>query len=138
MKTTDKRTIIEKKKDFLKALKQTMGIVTTPADATFVSREWVYKTMAKDPKFKKSVEDIEIVKCDFGESALLGRIKADDTAAIIFFNKCKNKKRGYVESDDNYKVQFYELMEMFIRYIEASNEKLSFSLAEQAIKFHNY
>ena len=43
------------------------------------------------------MEAIDLSLKDFGEHALIGLIKRKNPAAIIFFNKTRNKDRGYIE-----------------------------------------
>jgi len=46
-------------------------------------------------KFRQLVEGIETHKDDFFESCLIDLCRSGDSAAIIFANKTRNKKRGY-------------------------------------------
>jgi len=89
-----------KKKAVLLALEKSLGIVTTACKSVGISRASLYEWKEKDPEFKKAVDDIEDIAIDFVESRLFLKIRGDDITAIIFFLKCKGKKRGYVERVD--------------------------------------
>ena len=87
---------------------------TTSACKAFgISRPTFYTWLKEDEAFAKAIEaEHEAIK-DFGESQLLtlmkgipkldeagriiGWVSRPDTACIIFFNKTKNKDRGYDE-----------------------------------------
>lgn len=85
------------KKAMLKALEQSLGVVTTACKIAKISRGAYYLWMKEDEDFKKEVEELEEVVLDFAESQLHAQIKDGSTAATIFFLKTKGKKRGYVE-----------------------------------------
>jgi hypothetical protein len=86
-----------KKKALLEALEKSLGVVTTACKEVGISRNTHYEWMKDDPEYKQAVESMDDVVLDFAESALYGRVKAGDTTAIIFYLKCKGKKRGYRE-----------------------------------------
>jgi len=89
------RTVASRKKDFLKALTCTLGIITPAAKKALVSKDWVYRHLKKDPKFKKQVEDIIEIQKDFAESKLLSLINDKNPASVIFYCKTRMKDRGY-------------------------------------------
>lgn len=98
---------MEKKKELmLAALEESLGIVTTAVNSikasgvTNICRATHYNWCAADPEYKKAVEDIVEIAIDFAESKLHEQIKEGDTAATIFYLKCKGKKRGYVERQE--------------------------------------
>lgn len=115
-------TVSTRKKDFLKALEVSLGVVTSAAEKVGMQRSIHYKWMASDKKYKEAVEEITNKALDFAESKLFELIKgaelADtkffvidgkietkditkklppDTAATIFYLKTKGKNRGYIE-----------------------------------------
>lgn len=79
------------------ALEQSLGIVTTACIASNVPRATHYYWLREDKDYKAAVEDIENIALDFAESQLHEQIRNSDTAATIFYLKCKGKKRGYIE-----------------------------------------
>jgi len=88
-----------KKKIFLEALKEQLGVVTSAAKQTGISRMAHYKWM-KDPEYAEEVNKIDDLVLDFAENALFKLMQDKNTAAIIFFLKCKGKKRGYIEKPE--------------------------------------
>jgi hypothetical protein len=60
-------------------------------------RQW----MAEDAEFKQAVDDaVEISKeyrDELAEKALFDLVEAKDTTAVIFYNKTRNKNKGYTE-----------------------------------------
>lgn len=87
------------KKEFLKALKASLGIVATAAKKANLSRTNHYYWLEQDEEYAKAVADIDESLKDFGESMLLEIMKSGNAAAIIFFAKTKLKDRGYSEKD---------------------------------------
>lgn len=94
MKTdkTDKR-----KKEMLKALEKTLGVVTTACNMINISRETHYNWLKTDPEYADKVEQLENISLDFAEAKLYKLIEQGETAAVIFFLKTKGKRRGYIE-----------------------------------------
>ena len=60
-------------------------------------RQW----MTEDAEFKQAVDDaVEIAKeyrDELAEKALFDLVEAKDTTAVIFYNKTRNKHKGYTE-----------------------------------------
>ena len=81
----------------LKALEQSMGVVTTAASIAGIDRKTHYNWMKKDSRYRQAVQDIENVALDFAESKLFKNIEKSKEASIFFYLKTKGKKRGYVE-----------------------------------------
>lgn len=88
------------------ALKESFGIVTDACRRVGVSTETYYDWRKKCPEFKDECERARLIGeergRDLGESALYKKIQDGDTACIIYFNKSKNKARGYNESVVNH------------------------------------
>ncbi len=101
-----------KKKQFLKHLSDSKGIVSYACEKTGISRTAAYKWKQKSPAFAQEWDDINERTIDVVESKLLNKINEEDITAIIFYLKTKGKKRGYVEQvDQNVTVNpFLELM----------------------------
>lgn len=91
-----------KKEAFLIAYKKAFGNVTVACEAIGISRQKYYDWLKEEPGFKETIEAIEPdeILVDFTENALVKRINAGDTTAIIFTLKTKGKKRGYVEKSE--------------------------------------
>jgi|TARA_R100000700_G_C3177201_1_gene152290 predicted transcriptional regulator len=89
-----------KKEILLKALEQSLGVVTVACKKSDIPRSTYYKWLKEDEEFKKQVKEIENVALDFAESQLHQQIQDNSTAATIFYLKTKGKSRGYVEKSE--------------------------------------
>ena len=89
-----------KKESLLKALEQSLGVVTVACKKADVPRSTYYKWLNEDSDFKREVEDIENIALDFAESKLHEQIQGGNTTATIFYLKTKGKNRGYVERQE--------------------------------------
>lgn len=87
----------ERKETVLRALKKTLGNVSSACEKANVGRRTFYSWMADDPEFKADVQDIQDYEIDFVESKLKQEISDGNITGIIFYLKTKGKKRGYVE-----------------------------------------
>ena len=90
----------QNKKRLLVALEECKGIVTDACKAAGVSRTSFYDYTKKDPDFKKAVDDVENIAIDHVEGKLFKLIDELNAPAIIFYLKCKGKKRGYIEKQE--------------------------------------
>tara|TARA_R110000737_G_scaffold324698_2_gene337715 strand:- start:9 stop:386 length:378 start_codon:yes stop_codon:yes gene_type:complete len=88
------------KKNLLKALEKSLGVVTTACLKTGIHRSTYYEWYNKDEDFKIKVDDLQNVALDFAESHLHTQIRDNSTAATIFYLKTKGKKRGYIERQE--------------------------------------
>ncbi len=89
-----------KKESLLKALEQSLGVVTVACKKADIPRSTYYKWLKDDEVFAKNVKEIENVALDFAESQLHKQISENSTAATIFYLKTKGKKRGYIERQE--------------------------------------
>lgn len=102
------------KKRVLDCLEESKGIISTACQNANVSRSQFYEWQNTDLEFKAAVEAVNESAIDHVESKLMEKIdgitlskKGPDgedvyhlppsDTAIIFFLKCRAKKRGYVE-----------------------------------------
>lgn len=86
-----------KKKNFIRAYRETLGVIKYACEQVSISRRTFYNWLESDAEFKQAVEDISEEAIDFAENALKKKIREGDTTATIFYLKTKGKKRGYVE-----------------------------------------
>lgn len=93
---TEKQTKTAKA-NFLRALEQTLGVITPAAKKAKIDRSTVYTWMSNDPEFKTSVEDVSEIALDFAESALHKQINSGNATSTIFYLKTKGRPRGYHE-----------------------------------------
>jgi|TARA_R110000796_G_scaffold2888_6_gene11184 hypothetical protein len=88
------------KREVMKALEKSLGIVTTACKNADISRTQFYQWLKDDSEFKRKVDDISNIALDFAESQLHKQIGDQNTSATIFYLKTKGKKRGYVERQE--------------------------------------
>jgi hypothetical protein len=90
------------KKAMLDALVKSYGIVTSACKVVGIDRQTHGRWVKSDPEYAAAVQaiDPETLIVDFAEHALLKRITAGDTTAIIFALKTRGRKRGYNERYD--------------------------------------
>lgn len=88
------------KKEIIKALEKSLGIVTTACKNVGIARSTFYDWYNNDLEFKIDVDEIGEVGLDFAESKLFEQIADNNSTATIFFLKTKGKKRGYVERQE--------------------------------------
>ena len=89
-----------KKETILKALENSLGVVTVACKQADIPRSTYYKWLKEDEEFAKAVKEIENIALDFAESQLHTQMKDGSTSATIFYLKTKGKKRGYVERSE--------------------------------------
>jgi hypothetical protein len=96
MPKTDQQTQRDKDK-LLNCLKETSGIVAYACERAGISRTTYYYWYDDDDSFRERADDIKELQIDVAEAALLKKIKAEDTTAIIFYLKTQGRDRGYTE-----------------------------------------
>ena len=89
-----------KKESLLKALEQSLGVVTVACKNADIPRSTYYKWLNEDKDFAQQVEDIANIAVDFAETKLHEQIQNGNTTATIFYLKTKGKQRGYVERQE--------------------------------------
>ena len=89
-----------KKESLLKALEQSLGVVTVACKKADIPRSTYYKWLKEDEMFSMAVQEIENIALDFAESQLHKQIGDGNTSATIFYLKTKGKKRGYIERQE--------------------------------------
>jgi len=89
------------KKDVLKALERSLGVVSTACKKANIGRTTFYRWIQDDPEFKAAVDEISEMAVDTVESKLFDLItKQENVTATIFYLKTKGKSRGYVEKQE--------------------------------------
>lgn len=88
---------MKSKKKFLEIFKEKLGNISVSCRAYGINRQTFYNWYANDPDFKAAADDVKEVRMDFIENALMQRINAGDTTAIIWATKTICRSRGYVE-----------------------------------------
>jgi len=87
-----------KKKLMIEAIIRQLGIVSSAAKQVGINNSTHYEWLKKDKVYKKAVEESEFILKDFGENALFKLISSGNPQSVIFFNKTRNRDRGYSES----------------------------------------
>jgi len=84
----------------IEALVKALGVVTIACKEIGIARKTHYEWYNEDTEYRKAVDDVSDVALDFAESMLHKQIENKDTAATIFYLKCRGKKRGYIERSE--------------------------------------
>lgn len=90
-----------RKEAILEEIARNDGFKTVACKTLGVPFTTFYRWMDDDPEFKRAVENA-VAACgdyrdDVSEKKLFELVKDGDTAATIFYNKTKNRRRGYTE-----------------------------------------
>ena len=85
---------------FLIAIPDSGGFITSIAKRVGCTRQTVYNGMARYPTVKQAVADEKDQLKDMVENELLRQIKDGNTTAAIFYLKTQAKDRGYVERQE--------------------------------------
>jgi len=99
-KETNKEKIAKNKSNLLEVLRDNLGNISGACETCKLSRQTFYRYYNEDPEFADQVDDISEIALDFVEDKLFTLIKDNNPAAIMFFLKCKGKKRGYIERQE--------------------------------------
>ena len=113
-----------KKRAMIKALNDTLGVVTTACEAVGLARSTHYKWLKEDPDYKEAVEDTSEIALDFVESQLFDQIRNGGAAQTIFYLKTKGKKRGYVEQLDSNLDKIKEMLDKQNELIDQQYEQM--------------
>ena len=118
----NRQNLTKRQKDFITIYNSKLGIVSIACESANLSRAMYYRWLNENYLFKEKIDEAEEKLKDFGEMALLKSMQKGDVASIIFFNKTKNKDRGYIERpqfeinntiiDKQMNISFPQIMEM--------------------------
>ncbi len=86
-----------KKKDFIKAAQDSMGVITIIAKRLGKTRAGVYYYLKRHPDMQEVLDQERDNLIDYAESKLIENVRANDVTSIIFLLKTIGKRRGYVE-----------------------------------------
>jgi hypothetical protein len=89
-----------KLKDISEALRKYHGVITPAAQALGISYNTLYKRVQRSKKLQEVIEMATEGMVDIAENKLMTKIVEGDNTMIIFYLKCKGKKRGYVEKQE--------------------------------------
>ena len=88
-----------KKELFLQGLELNLGNISEACKQANISRQTYYRWI-EDESFSEQCDNVKEGLIDLAENQLLNKIKKGDITAIIFFLKCRGKKRGYTEKQE--------------------------------------
>lgn len=89
-----------RQKNFVVAYEKHMGMASKACKEIGLSQSTYFLWKNKCTVFKEAIDEANEAIKDWGESALHGLINSGNPQAIIFYNKTKNKDRGYVEKKE--------------------------------------
>jgi hypothetical protein len=86
-----------RKKQFIEALKNSLGVITQAEKISGIHREEHYKWIKDDEEYLKQYNEIRNITDDFVESKLYQLVNELNPTAIIFYSKTRMKHRGFDE-----------------------------------------
>ena len=98
--STNKKSMKKRQQEYLKILKKCAGLVSHACEKYGIDRQTHYNWLKGSEWFADEVKAIQEGMVDFAESKLYENIKKGDNTSILFYLKCKAKKRGYVEKQE--------------------------------------
>lgn len=88
-RTYTKKEKEEKKKTFIEAMEDSMGLITTSCDRAGISRVTLEKWRKEDPELESKINSIREKTREFVEGQLMTLIRNGNTSAICFWLKCQ-------------------------------------------------
>ena len=88
------------KKEFIKLYAKKACNITETCRCCNIDRQTYYNWREKDKEFDAELKHVEEGLIDFAETQLVKNIKDGKETSLIFFLKCKGKKRGYIEKQE--------------------------------------
>jgi len=82
------------------ALRSSAGLQSTAAKKLGITISAVSKRIKNSPKLQRVMKEVCSATLDLAEGSLLKAIQKGELTAIIFYLKCKGKKRGYIEKQE--------------------------------------
>ncbi|MBT6050198.1 MAG: hypothetical protein HOG49_25660 [Candidatus Scalindua sp.] len=83
--------------EVIDALKECHGMQTYAAKKLGCTYKTVWQYIQDFPKIAEALVEIHESSIDTAELKLMAKIKEGDMTAIIFYLKCKGKKRGFID-----------------------------------------
>jgi len=85
----------------LAALRRSYGIVSYACEAVGCSRKTFYQYYKSDEKFKQAADETEDAGIDHAVKQLHKNIDKGKEASLIFYLKCRGRRRGYNERGED-------------------------------------
>ena len=81
------------------ALIKANGFQSVAAEMLGVHPSSISRRLKNNANLQKRLDEIQEARLDFAEQQLEALINDKNPSAIMFFLKCKGKKRGYIEKE---------------------------------------
>jgi len=95
MSTREKQQYTTVKEEFLRALRESLGVVYGACKRTNTPRSLYVKWLSEDREFAEEVGEISETALDYVESKALEEIRAGNPQLIKFYLQTKGRSRGY-------------------------------------------
>ena len=99
-KSDIKKEMTKKQYDFLEVFEKNNGLVIISCKKYGIDDQTYYNWKKKYKGFAEKIEMIQESMIDMAESQLYKNIRKGDNTSILFYLKCKGKKRGYIEKQE--------------------------------------
>lgn len=97
-KKEDSPSTKARKKAMLIALEKHLNIVASAAREIKLDRGTHYEWFKVDKDYRKAVKELDNLVLDFAESTLHKGMIKGNPLLIMFYLKCKARKRGYIDN----------------------------------------
>jgi hypothetical protein len=115
-------------KQIAEAISSSYGFNTQTAKMLGVSYEAFKKELRSNPKLQKVVERVEEENLDYAESKLRCLIDKENVPAILFYLKCKGKKRGFIEGNEGIQAPTKPIL---FKYVPATKEDIQKAITKE-------
>tara|TARA_Y100001963_G_C6695082_1_gene406581 strand:- start:483 stop:836 length:354 start_codon:yes stop_codon:yes gene_type:complete len=79
------------------AIRKAGGFISTAAKMLKCTSKTIYNYIDKSETLQDVIDEIRLEYDDMGEAALIANVREKKTAEVLFYNKTRNKGRGYIE-----------------------------------------
>jgi hypothetical protein len=117
-----------RKKQFIEALKTSLGVITQAEKISGIHREEHYKWIKEDENYLKQYNEIRNITDDFVESKLYQLVNELNPTAIIFYCKTRMKNRGY---DERAEIQINTINKIDLSALNTDELKLYIELQKK-------
>lgn len=115
-------------KRIIEAFDKCFGLTTEAAKAIGISFEQLKREIKLNPRLQKELDRVEEANLDFAESKLRKLIDKENIPAVLFYLKCKGKKRGYVEHANDVAIQTKPILFKYTPATKADIQKANEAL----------
>ena len=122
MEQIRQKSLTKRQKEFIEIFRNNMCLVSKSCTKAKLSRAMYYRWL-EQPKFNQAIEETKESIKDFGEDALYDLIKEKNPSAVLFYNKTKNKDRGYIEKTEQVLEHKGDSLKVIIERVEPNGDK---------------